>query len=62
MINAWLAAAMVGLNMAGVLTTVELVLLAEGVHQSPFFDLALVLATLLFAGDLVFVRFIERWV
>lgn len=54
--------AVVALNMAGVLTTLELVLIAEGESQSPFYDLALVLATLIFAGGLVFVRFMERWV
>lgn len=53
--------ALVGLNLAGVLATLELVLLAEGTHRSPFFDLALVLALLQFAGGLVFVRFLEHW-
>jgi multicomponent Na+:H+ antiporter subunit F len=48
--------------MAGVLQTVALLLLAEGYHRAPFFDLALVLALLAFAGGLVFARMLERWV
>lgn len=60
----WRAAvvdAVVALNLAGVLAALELVLLAEGLHRSPFYDLALVLALLAFAGGLVFARFLERW-
>jgi multicomponent Na+:H+ antiporter subunit F len=54
--------ALVGLQMAGVLQTVVLLLLAEGFHRPPFFDLALVLALLTLAGGLVFARMLERWV
>jgi multicomponent Na+:H+ antiporter subunit F len=54
--------ALVGLQMAGVLETVVLMLLAEGFHRPPFFDLALVLALLTLAGGLVFARMLERWV
>jgi multisubunit Na+/H+ antiporter MnhF subunit len=54
--------ALVGLQMAGVLETVVLLLLAEGFHRPPFFDLALVLALLALAGGLVFARMLERWV
>jgi multicomponent Na+:H+ antiporter subunit F len=36
-------------------------LLAEGFGRLPFFDLALTLALLSFAGGLVFARFLERW-
>lgn len=54
--------AVVALNLAGVLAALELVLLAEGLHRSPFFDLALVLAVLTIAGALVFARFLGRWV
>jgi len=54
--------ALVGLEMAGVLETVVLLLLAEGFHRPPFFDLALVLALLTLAGGLVFARMLERWV
>jgi multisubunit Na+/H+ antiporter MnhF subunit len=45
-----------------VLETVTLLLLAEGYHRAPFFDLALVLALLSLAGGLVFARMLERWV
>jgi multisubunit Na+/H+ antiporter MnhF subunit len=54
--------ALVGLQMAGVLETVVLLMLAEGLHRAPFFDLALVLALLALAGGLVFARMLERWV
>ena len=54
--------ALVGLQMAGVLQTIVLLLLAEGFHRSPFFDLALVLALLALAGGLGFARMLERWV
>jgi len=54
--------ALVGLQMAGVLETVVLLLLAEGFHRPAFFDLALVLALLALAGGLVFARMLERWV
>lgn len=50
-----------GLEMASVLATLELVLLAEAFHRPPFYDLALCLALLSFGGGLVFVRFLERW-
>ena len=54
--------ALVGLQMAGVLQTIVLLLLAEGFHRPPFFDLALVLALLALAGGQVFARMLERWV
>jgi len=54
--------ALVGLQMAGVLQTIVLLLLAEGFDRPPFFDLALVLALLALAGGLVFARMLERWV
>lgn len=54
--------AVVALNLAGILTTLELVLLAEGLGRASFYDLALVLAALTFAGGLVFYRFLGRWI
>lgn len=57
-----IVSALVGLQMAGILQTVVLLLLAEGFHRPPFFDLALVLALLSLAGGLVFARMLERWV
>ncbi|MGH9397327.1 MAG: monovalent cation/H+ antiporter complex subunit F [Terriglobia bacterium] len=52
---------LVGLETAGIIDTLILLLLAEGFHRSPFYDLALALALLSFAGGLVFTRFLERW-
>ena len=52
---------LVGLEMAGTVDTIVLLVLAEAYGQAIFFDLAVVLALLTFAGGLVFVRFLERW-
>ena len=54
--------ALVALSLAGPLATLEIVLLAEGLHRPEVFDLALALALLAFGGGLVFARFLERWV
>jgi multicomponent Na+:H+ antiporter subunit F len=62
MLRGSIVEALVGLQMAGILQTVVLLLLAEGYHRPPFFDLALVLALLSLAGGLVFARMLERWV
>jgi multicomponent Na+:H+ antiporter subunit F len=62
MLRGTVVEALVGLQMAGVLETVVLLLLAEGYQRPPFFDLALVLALLTLAGGLVFARMLERWV
>jgi multicomponent Na+:H+ antiporter subunit F len=52
---------LVGLEMAGVVTTLLLALLSQGFHRIPFYDLALTLALLSFGSGLVFARFLERW-
>ena len=62
MVRGSVVEALVGLQMAGVLQTIVLLLLAEGFHRPAFFDLALVLALLALAGGLVFARMLERWV
>jgi multicomponent Na+:H+ antiporter subunit F len=54
--------ALVALELAGTITTLVLLVIAEGTHRQPFFDLALVSALLSFGGGLAFVRFLERWV
>jgi multicomponent Na+:H+ antiporter subunit F len=54
------AEGVVGIQLGGVLAALALLVLAEGEKRQPFADLALVLATLSFAGTLVFVRFLER--
>lgn len=52
---------LVGLEAAGLIACMALLLLAEGFHRPSFTDLALALALLSFAGGLVFVRFLGRW-
>jgi len=52
--------ALVALELAGSLTAVALILLAEGIHRQPFADLAIVLAALSFVGAIAFARFLER--
>jgi multicomponent Na+:H+ antiporter subunit F len=52
---------LVGLEMAGNVDTLVLLLLAVAYHRSIYLDLALALALLTFAGGLVFARFLERW-
>ncbi len=54
--------AVLALNLAAVLATLELVLLAEGIDNTAFYELALALAVLAPIGSLVFLRFLERWV
>jgi multisubunit Na+/H+ antiporter MnhF subunit len=51
---------LVGLELAGVITTVVLLLIAEGFQRQPFVDLALVFAVLQFGGSLAFARMLER--
>ncbi len=52
---------LVGLEAAGLIAALILLLLAEGLRRAPFTDLALALALLSFGGGLVFARFLERW-
>lgn len=52
---------LVGLEGAGNILVIDLVLLAEGFHRLTFLDLPLTLALLAFGGALVFARFLERW-
>ena len=54
--------ALVALQLASTLTTLTLLLIAQGLRRDPYADLALVSALLSFAGSLTFVRFLERWV
>ena len=54
--------ALVALELASTITTLVLLLLAQGYRRDPFMDLALVSALLSFAGALTFARFLERWV
>jgi multicomponent Na+:H+ antiporter subunit F len=52
---------LVGVEMAGVVESILLVLLAEAIHRPSTYDLAVALALLTFGGGLVFARFLERW-
>ncbi len=48
------------LQVAGVLLSTILMLLAEGFHRQPFIDLAVVFAPLSLVGCLIFARLMER--
>ncbi len=52
---------LVALETANGIETLLLLVLAEAFNRSAFFDLALTLALLSFAGAMVFARFFERW-
>ncbi len=51
---------LVSLQVAGVLLTTILMLLAEGFHRQPFIDLAVVLAPMALIGSIMFARLMER--
>jgi multisubunit Na+/H+ antiporter MnhF subunit len=51
---------LVALQLAGVLVSTILMLLAEGFHRQPFIDLAVVLAPMSLVGALTFARLMER--
>jgi multicomponent Na+:H+ antiporter subunit F len=54
--------ALIAAELAATVSTVALLLLAEGYHRSSYFTLPIVLAVLAFVGGLAFVRFLgERW-
>ena len=54
--------ALAALELASTITTLALLIIAQGLRRDPFVDLALVSAILSFTGALTFVRFLERWV
>lgn len=51
---------LVAFEVAGVLLTTILMLLAEGFHRQPFMDLALTFAFLSIVGGVAFARLMER--
>lgn len=55
-----LMSGVVALEVAGVVATTALLVLAEGTHRQSFVDLALVGGLLTLPGGLVFVRLLER--
>jgi multicomponent Na+:H+ antiporter subunit F len=54
------AEGLVGVQLAGTVSSVILLVLAEAEGRQPFASLAVILAVLAFAGGLVFIRFLER--
>ena len=54
------AEGLVALQLAGILASLTVLLLAEAEGREPFADLALVLAVLSFGGTLLFARFLEE--
>jgi multisubunit Na+/H+ antiporter MnhF subunit len=54
------ASALAAFQVAGVILSTILMLLAEGFHRQPFIDLAVVLAPLSVVGALTFARLMER--
>lgn len=57
-----IVSALAALELASTITSLALLLIAQGLRRDPFVDLALVSAVLSFAGALAFARFLERWV
>ena len=53
---------LVTLELALATQTIALILLAEGFDRDVYFELAVVMAVLLFAGNLVYARFLEHGV
>jgi multicomponent Na+:H+ antiporter subunit F len=51
---------LVGLQLAGTVVALILLLVADGIGRSIYIDLGLVLSLLSFAGSLVFLRFVQR--
>jgi len=51
---------LVGLELAGAIGSVVLLLIAEGTERQPFADLAIVAAILSFTGSAAYARFLER--
>jgi multisubunit Na+/H+ antiporter MnhF subunit len=53
---------LLGLQLGAAITSLAMLLLAEGFDRAIYFDLALVYTALSFTGTLTIVRFLERWV
>lgn len=51
---------LVGMQLAGSVVALIMLLIADGIGRSAYLDLGLVLSLLSFAGQLVFLRFIPR--
>jgi multisubunit Na+/H+ antiporter MnhF subunit len=53
---------LLGLELGSTIVSLSFLVLAEGYDRSIYFDLALVYTGASFVANLVFVRFLERWV
>ncbi|HVU99730.1 MAG TPA: monovalent cation/H+ antiporter complex subunit F [Verrucomicrobiae bacterium] len=51
----------VALQMAGWLSALALLVMAQAMHRPSFYDLALTVAVLAFPSALMFAHFVERW-
>jgi multicomponent Na+:H+ antiporter subunit F len=52
---------LVALQLAGVIASLAILLLAVGFDRSIYADAAVLIAVLSFAGGMAFVRYIQRW-
>jgi multicomponent Na+:H+ antiporter subunit F len=52
---------LVGLETAGTISVLLLVVLAEALQRDFLYDMALAQALLTFGGGLIYARFLERW-
>jgi len=52
---------LVALELAGAITVLVLLCLAEGFHRSTYYDVADVAAALSWIGGIIFARFLRRW-
>jgi len=53
---------LLGLELGSTIVSLSFLVLAEGYDRSIYFDLALAYTGASFVANLVFVRFLERWV
>jgi multicomponent Na+:H+ antiporter subunit F len=60
LLRAELLDALVALTLAGTVTALALLLIAEGYHRNSYFTLPLVLAFTNFVGVMIFVRFLAK--
>jgi multisubunit Na+/H+ antiporter MnhF subunit len=52
---------LIGLEMMGIVSTMFLLVMAEALGRTSFYDIGLTMSLLTFGGGLVFTRFLERW-
>jgi multicomponent Na+:H+ antiporter subunit F len=52
----------IAMQLSSTITTLALVLIAQGANRDVYFDLAVVTAVLSYVGTLFYLRFLESWV